>query len=138
VLPHPPFPPEEPADHHAAARQLALGARAVALSGVVTRHGLGVVNELHAGLSFLLAERGLRSVAELVGSAPATDGAAGEKVACEVNPALCAACGNCTRCPSLAIALDAKGLPAVELARCTGCGACVQQCFTGALSLRSE
>lgn len=128
-----------PMDYLAAAERLAQGARSVQFASLVTKHGLGVVNELHGGLSHWLAERGLRSVSELVGSAPARP-VLGEppagSAACEVDPALCTGCGNCTRCPRLAIALDARGIPAVDPDRCTGCALCVERCFAGALAMR--
>jgi NADPH-dependent glutamate synthase beta subunit-like oxidoreductase/NAD-dependent dihydropyrimidine dehydrogenase PreA subunit len=125
-------------DYRAAANHLALGAPTVQLGAIVARHGLGIVRELESGLSHLLAERGMRAVAELVGSAlpgPAAPGEPGPAT-CEVSRERCARCGNCSRCPQLAVALDATGAPTVDPARCTGCGACVEQCFTGALSLR--
>jgi NADPH-dependent glutamate synthase beta subunit-like oxidoreductase/ferredoxin len=132
----------DPTDYLAAARSLALGARNVQLCAAVRRYGLGVVTELHGGLSHFLAEEGLRSVSELAAcdraralTRPGELAAPGETV-CEVNRALCTGCGNCSRCSSLAIALDARGLPTVDPTRCTGCGACVQQCFTGALAMR--
>jgi dihydropyrimidine dehydrogenase (NAD+) subunit PreA len=131
----------EPMDYRSAAGFLALGARSVQLRGVVTRYGLRVVDELHGGLSHFLADRGLRSVAELVGSALETPAAAfgvplAEGAVCVVDPAACTACGNCSRCPHLAIALDARGIPAVDPSRCSGCGVCVARCFAGALALR--
>ena len=46
---------------------------------------------------------------------------------------LCTRCGNCTRCPYLAITLGADGLPTTEESRCIGCTFCVQQCFAEAL-----
>lgn len=129
-------------DHRAAARLLELGARSVQLDGIVTRHGLGVVSDLHGGLSYLLAERGLRSVSELVGCAlgpafPAAGALAAARIVCQVDPALCLRCGNCSRCVRLAVALDARGNPAIDPAVCAGCGSCVQQCSAGALALRA-
>jgi NADPH-dependent glutamate synthase beta subunit-like oxidoreductase/Pyruvate/2-oxoacid:ferredoxin oxidoreductase delta subunit len=132
---------DDPTDYRAAAALLARGARAVLIGRLANRHGLDILRELHAGLSHLLAERGLRSVSELVGSAPAGLAApVGAQVGAkaEVDPALCTSCGNCSRCPWLAIALDAKGVPVVDPARCVGCALCVEQCFAGALSLPSS
>jgi NADPH-dependent glutamate synthase beta subunit-like oxidoreductase/Pyruvate/2-oxoacid:ferredoxin oxidoreductase delta subunit len=130
------------ADYLGAARVLALGARTVQLCTIVTRYGLGIVNELHGGLSYFLAERGMRSVAELVGSAAARSTTlVGElpagKTVCGVDPAACTGCGNCTRCPQHAIALDARGIPCVDASRCIGCALCVEQCFAGALAMRT-
>jgi dihydropyrimidine dehydrogenase (NAD+) subunit PreT len=130
----------DPMDYRAATSVLALGARNVQLSTVVSKFGLGVVNELHGGLSYWLAERGMRSVSELVGSAlarPVTAfGAPVERAISEVDPALCTCCGNCSRCEHLAIALDARGIPAVDPTRCVGCASCVEQCFAGAIAMR--
>ena len=39
------------------------------LKAAVMKYGLGYVDELHSGLSYLLEERGFRSVKELIGSA---------------------------------------------------------------------
>ncbi len=132
-----------PMTYRAAAHFLALGARTVQFCSVAMKYGAGVVGELHSGLSFLLEERGLRSVAELIGRAlpdpvvpfgelPAT------KQVSAVRRDLCVHCGNCTRCPYLAISLDGDAVPITDAARCVGCSFCVQQCFTGALSMRDR
>ena len=47
-------------------------------------------------------------------------------------------CGNCTRCPYLAITMDARALPVIDGARCIGCSLCVQKCFAGALQMRDR
>ena len=52
-----------------AANFMALGAQSVQFCTAVMKFGLGYVDELHSGLSFLLAERGLNSVADLIGAA---------------------------------------------------------------------
>lgn len=118
-------------DHRAAAAALARGARTVQVGAAAARYGVRIVTELHAGLAWFLAERGLRSPGALAGEGAAATPA----LAASIDVAACARCGNCTRCPHLAITLDGRGLPAVERARCTGCGACIEQCFTGALAL---
>ena len=58
-----------PMNYRAAAHFLALGARTVQFCSVAMKYGVGVVGELHSGLSYLLAERGLASVGELIGRA---------------------------------------------------------------------
>jgi Pyruvate/2-oxoacid:ferredoxin oxidoreductase delta subunit len=127
-----------PMDHVAAAALLAGGARTVQCSAIVMKRGLGVVNELRAGLSSYLAERGLRVVAELSDRDVMPPGASSlGSTRCTVDAALCTGCGNCTRCPSGAVTLDARGFAQVDLARCTGCGLCVEQCLTGAVALRA-
>ncbi len=132
-----------PMDYKAAANFLALGARTVQFCTVVMKYGYGVVRELHSGLSHLLAERGLRSVGELIGRAlpdpitgfldlPAT------KPISAVHEELCQHCGNCTRCPYLAITLDDRKLPRTDARRCIGCSICAQKCFSGALYMRER
>jgi Pyruvate/2-oxoacid:ferredoxin oxidoreductase delta subunit len=128
----------EAPDYRTAARLLAAGARTVQVGAAALRYGLGVVNELQAGLSFFLAERGLRSVPELVASAAAPTPRPTGTASCEVDLATCTGCGNCSRCPHLAIALDRRDLPTVDRDRCVGCGLCVQLCLAGALSLRER
>jgi dihydropyrimidine dehydrogenase (NAD+) subunit PreA len=129
-----------PMTYRAAAHFLALGARTVQFCSIAMKYGVGIVGELHSGLSFLLEERGLRSVAELIGRAlpepvvPFGDLSA-TKLVSAVRPELCVHCGNCTRCPYLAISLDADGLPHTDQERCVGCTFCVQQCFAGALQM---
>ncbi|HSM93277.1 MAG TPA: FAD-dependent oxidoreductase [Anaeromyxobacteraceae bacterium] len=129
----------DPGSWRGAADLLAGGAQAVTVDALVTRHGLGIVHDLQAGLSWYLAERGLRSVAALVGSGrvglPAEAPTSAPRPVAEVDPSLCAGCGCCTRCPSLAVALDARGVARVSTDRCTGCGDCVEPCLTGALSM---
>ena len=51
---------------------------------------------------------------------------------------MCVQCGNCTRCPYLAISAGRDGYPVTDAHRCIGCGLCVLQCVAGALSLRSR
>ncbi len=120
-----------------AAGFLALGAETVQFCTAVMKFGIGYGEELQAGLSHLLAERGLRSVRELIGSArprPITEFAALSPVKKlpAVAAARCAHCGNCARCPYQAVALDRRGVPQFDAARCVGCSLCVQQCFAGA------
>jgi dihydropyrimidine dehydrogenase (NAD+) subunit PreA len=132
-----------PMDYRSAANFLALGARTVQFCSVVMKYGVSIVGELHSGLSYLMADLGLRSVEELIGRAlpqpitpfgelPAT------KQVSAVNPELCVHCGNCTRCPYLAIALDEEKVPRTDPARCVGCSFCTLMCFTGALSMRDR
>lgn len=126
-----------------AANFLALGAHTVQFCTAVMKYGLGYVNELHSGLSYLMADRGIRSVKELIGSAlpnPITDFAAlsSVKKLPQVVAALCQSCGNCTRCPYQAVTLNRRGIPVFDASRCVGCSLCVQKCFAGALALRER
>ncbi|MDY0059174.1 MAG: FAD-dependent oxidoreductase [Myxococcota bacterium] len=132
-----------PMDHKAAAHFLALGARTVQFCTVVMKQGYGVVDHLHAGLSHLLSRRGLGSVGELIGRAlphPVTGfmDLSPVKGISQVTPELCRHCGNCTRCPYLAITLDEDKIPHTDPARCIGCSICVQKCFSLALHMRER
>ena len=51
-----------PMNYKAAANFLALGAQTVQFCTIVMKYGLGIVDELHSGLSFLMEERGFKSV----------------------------------------------------------------------------
>jgi NADPH-dependent glutamate synthase beta subunit-like oxidoreductase/dihydroorotate dehydrogenase/Pyruvate/2-oxoacid:ferredoxin oxidoreductase delta subunit len=132
-----------PMDYRAAANFLALGARTVQFCTLVMKYGVGIVDEMHSGLSHLLEARGLASVGDLVGCAlpgPITDFLdlpAAKKVSA-VDRDLCEHCGNCTRCPYLAISLDEETIPVTDPARCVGCSICVHKCFAGALFMRER
>ncbi len=124
-----------------AAYFLALGAQTVQFCTAVLKYGLGYVEELHSGLSYLLEDRGLKSVKELIGSAlpnPITEFTALSPVKKlpAVRAALCRHCGNCTRCPYQAVKLNQRGLPQFDASRCVGCSLCAQKCFAGALWMR--
>jgi NADPH-dependent glutamate synthase beta subunit-like oxidoreductase/dihydroorotate dehydrogenase/Pyruvate/2-oxoacid:ferredoxin oxidoreductase delta subunit len=130
-----------PMDYRAAANFLALGASTVQFCTIVMKYGLGIVDELQSGLSYLLSDRGMASVAELIGSAlpvPITpfDDLPVSGTMPQLTASLCTQCGNCTRCPYLAIALDAKRYPVINPAFCVGCSLCAQKCFAGALQMR--
>jgi dihydropyrimidine dehydrogenase (NAD+) subunit PreA len=128
-------------DYRSAARFLALGARTVQCCTIVMKHGLGIIDELHSGLSYLMQEKGFRSVGELIGSAlpdpvrpferlPAT------KTIPDVTPELCYHCGNCARCPYQAIVMNDRIVPLFDAALCVGCSLCAQKCFSGAIAMR--
>jgi NADPH-dependent glutamate synthase beta subunit-like oxidoreductase/dihydroorotate dehydrogenase/Pyruvate/2-oxoacid:ferredoxin oxidoreductase delta subunit len=126
-----------------AANFLALGAQTVQFCTAVMKYGLGYVDELHSGLSYLMEERGFRSVKELIGSAlpdPITDFRAlsPTKKLPQVVAVLCQHCGNCTRCPYQAIVLDSLGVPTFDPSHCVGCSICAQKCFAGAISMRDR
>lgn len=132
-----------PMDYRAAANFLALGAGTVQFCTIVMKYGYGIVDELHSGLSHLLEARSLKSVAQLVGCAlphPIIGfmELSAEKKISDVNRDLCQHCGNCTRCPYLAITLDEEKVPKTDASRCIGCSICVQKCFSGALFMRER
>jgi len=130
-------------NYEAAANFLALGARTVQMCTIATHYGLGIINELESGLSHLLKAKGLSSVKELIGIAlpnPVTgfmDLPATKQVS-DVQPDICESCGNCTRCPYLAISLDKNKHPVTDAALCVGCTICVKSCFAGALYMRDR
>jgi dihydropyrimidine dehydrogenase (NAD+) subunit PreA len=130
-----------PMDYKAAANFLALGAQTVQFCTIVMKYGLGIVDDLHSGLSSLMEERGFKSVRELIGSAlpnPITDfmSLSAIKKLPRVVAELCEHCGNCARCPYQAIVLDGRKVPVFDPALCIGCSLCAQKCFAGAISMR--
>jgi len=132
-----------PMDYKAAADFLALGARTVQFCTIVMKYGYGIVDDLHSGLSHLMEARGFRSVNELIGCALPdpitgfTDLTAEKKIS-DVTAELCQHCGNCTRCPYLAISLDDDKVPSTDASKCIGCSICSQKCFSGALHMRER
>ncbi len=132
-----------PMDYKAAADFLALGARTVQFCTIVMKYGYGIIDELHSGLSFMMESRGIKSVEKLIGYAlpdPITAfmELSPEKKISDVDRDLCQHCGNCTRCPYLAITLDEEKIPKTDASKCLGCSICVQKCFSGALFMRER
>jgi dihydropyrimidine dehydrogenase (NAD+) subunit PreA len=132
-----------PMDYKSAAHFLALGAKTVQFCTIVMKHGYGIIDELHSGVSHLMAERGIASMDQLIGRAlpnPVTgfmELSAVKKIS-TVDEDLCRHCGNCTRCSYQAISLDDKKVPRTDPERCVGCSICAQKCFAGALSMRKR
>ncbi len=127
-------------NHHDAANFLALGCKNVQFCTLVERYGYGIIDELESGLSHLLQERGIGSVDDLIGIAqpdPITDfmGLAPKHKHSSLIREPCVKCGNCTRCPYLAIELDEEGYPVIDEEKCMGCSLCVQLCWVGALEM---
>ena len=56
----------------------------------------------------------------------------------EVDGGLCVGCGNCTRCPYLAIAVDDQLHLHTDPEKCVGCAICALKCFVGAISMRER
>jgi len=132
-----------PMDYKAAADFLALGAETVQFCTIVLKYGYGIISELDSGLSHLMVARGIGSVKELIGIAlpdPVTDFMAlsAVKKISAVNTDLCLSCGNCTRCPYMAIELDEDTRPMTDPERCIGCSLCAQKCFASALYMRDR
>jgi dihydropyrimidine dehydrogenase (NAD+) subunit PreT len=130
-----------PMNYKAAMDFLALGVKTVQFCTIVMKQGYGIIRDIESGTSFLMQERGIRSMKELIGIVqpnPITgfmDLTPVKKIS-DANTALCVSCGNCARCPYLAIALDDKSLPHTDPARCIGCSICAKKCFTGAINMR--
>ncbi|MCD4651632.1 MAG: 4Fe-4S binding protein, partial [Candidatus Cloacimonetes bacterium] len=130
-------------DYKAAADFLALGAETVQFCTAPTKYGVGYIQELKEGLSYYMHQKGIASVKELIGFAlpnPVTDfmDLSGIKKISDTDKDLCASCGNCIRCPYLAVSLSDDGIPKTDAERCIGCGICVQKCFTGAMFMRER
>ncbi|MBN2009312.1 FAD-dependent oxidoreductase [candidate division KSB1 bacterium] len=132
-----------PMNYKAAADFLALGAETVQFCTIVLKYGYGIIDELHSGLSYLLEAKGFSSVKQLIGCAlpnPVTgfmDLSPLKKISA-VDRKLCQHCGNCTRCPYMAIELDSEKIPIIDASKCIGCSLCVQKCFSGALFMRER
>ncbi len=130
-----------PMNYKAAMNFLALGVKTVQFCTISIKHGYGIVRDLESGTSFLMQERGIRSVRELIGIAqphPVRDFMALSpiKKISEADYDLCVSCGNCARCPYMAIELDEILHPHTDPAKCIGCSICAQKCFVGAIAMR--
>jgi dihydropyrimidine dehydrogenase (NAD+) subunit PreA len=132
-----------PMDYKAAMNFLALGVKTVQFCTIAIKHGYGIIKELETGTSYLMQDRGIKSVHDLIGIAQPEaitgfmDLTPVKKVS-QFNHDLCVSCGNCVRCPYLAIELDANGLPSSDPAKCIGCSICALKCFVGAISMRER
>jgi NADPH-dependent glutamate synthase beta subunit-like oxidoreductase/dihydroorotate dehydrogenase len=132
-----------PMNYKAAMDFLALGVKTVQFCTIVMKQGYGIINDLESGTAFLMQERGIKSMSELIGIAqphPVTDFMALTpiKKISDPNLDMCVSCGNCARCPYLAITLDEKGLPHTDPALCIGCSICAKKCFVGAITMRTR
>ena len=132
-----------PMDYKAAADFLALGVKTVQFCTIVMKEGYEIIDDLEAGLSHLMEARGIQSVDELIGRAlpnPITGfmELSPVKKISAVSADLCEHCGNCTRCPYMAITLDEDKVPVTDASKCIGCSICAQKCFAGALYLRTR
>jgi NADPH-dependent glutamate synthase beta subunit-like oxidoreductase/dihydroorotate dehydrogenase/NAD-dependent dihydropyrimidine dehydrogenase PreA subunit len=132
-----------PMNYKEAADFLALGCKTVQFCSMPTKLGYGIIDDLKSGLSHLMASRGIQSVQELTGVAlpdPITDfmDLSPNKKISSSDHDLCVQCGNCSRCPYLAISYDQTGYPLTDPEKCIGCKMCNYLCFVGALSMRER
>jgi dihydropyrimidine dehydrogenase (NAD+) subunit PreA len=132
-----------PMTYKAAMDFLALGVKTVQFCTIATKYGYGIIRDLESGTAFLMQERGIQSMKELIGITqphPITDFMALSPVKkiSSFNYDLCSGCGNCARCPYLAIQMDEKSLPHTDPALCIGCSICAKKCFTGAITMRER
>ncbi len=132
-----------PMGYKAAMNFLALGVKTVQFCTIVMKYGYGIINEIESGTAYLMQERGIKSIEELIGIAQPNaitdfmDLTPTKKVS-SFNHDLCVSCGNCARCPYLAIELDDRGLPSSDPAKCIGCSICALKCFVGAITMRER
>lgn len=132
-----------PMDYKAAMNFLALGVKTVQFCTIVMKHGYGIIDEIESGTAYLMQERGIKSIKELIGIAQPDaitdfmDLTPVKKVS-SFDHDLCVSCGNCARCPYLAIELDDRELPTSDPAKCIGCSICALKCFVGAITMRER
>lgn len=132
-----------PMTYKEAADFLALGCKTVQFCSMPTKMGYNIIDDLNSGLSHLMASRGIKSVQELIGIAlpePITDfmDLSPTKKISTSDHELCVQCGNCSRCPYLAISKDQDGYPVTDPEKCIGCKMCNYLCFVGALSMQER
>ncbi|NJD59855.1 MAG: dihydropyrimidine dehydrogenase [Anaerolineales bacterium] len=132
-----------PMNYKAAMDFLALGVKTVQFCTIVMKEGYGIISDLESGTSHMMLQRGIRSMQELIGIAqpnPITDFMALSPVKkiSEANYDYCVSCGNCARCPYLAITLDEQGHPHTDATLCIGCSICAKKCFVGAINMRTR
>ena len=132
-----------PMNYKAAMDFLALGVKTVQFCTIATKEGYGIIRDMESGTAFLMQERGIHSMKELIGITqphPVTDFMALSpiKKLSDFNYNLCTSCGNCARCPYLAISLDDEGRPHSDPALCIGCSICAKKCFVGAITMRER
>jgi dihydropyrimidine dehydrogenase (NAD+) subunit PreT len=132
-----------PMSYKSAMDFLALGVKTVQFCTIATKYGYGIIRDLESGTAFMMQERGIQSIQQLIGITqphPITDfmSLTPVKKVSDFDYHLCTSCGNCARCPYLAIQLDAEGHPHSDPALCIGCSICAKKCFTGAITMRAR
>jgi NADPH-dependent glutamate synthase beta subunit-like oxidoreductase/dihydroorotate dehydrogenase/Pyruvate/2-oxoacid:ferredoxin oxidoreductase delta subunit len=132
-----------PMNYKQAADFLALGCNTVQFCSMPTKMGYAIIEDLKSGVSHLMMMRGMKSMADLIGVAlpdPVTDfmDLSPSKKISTSDHEICVQCGNCLRCPYMAVSKDENGYPVTDPEKCIGCKMCNYLCFTGALSMRER
>jgi len=115
-----------------------LGANSVQLTTAVMQYGYRIIDDLKAGLNYYLAEKGFRSVSEVVGLgldavSESTDVLERDTVVFpKFHRERCIGCGRCEiSCADgghQAIRLTEERRPRLDVRRCVGCHLCVLVC----------
>jgi dihydropyrimidine dehydrogenase (NAD+) subunit PreA len=124
---------------------LMLGASTIQICTAAMLHGLGIINDLRAGLENFLFERGNMRLSALRGQAlpflasPERVLASSEVAKADVRHALCTLCSKCiepcVHAATAAIRLE-HGRLSIDEEKCIGCGLCIAICPFDALELR--
>ncbi len=126
-----------------AAHFLALGAQTVQFCTAVMKYGYKYIDELKSGVCHLMEHRGMKNMRDLIGSAlpdPITgfEELSSVKKISQCREEFCVSCGNCLRCPYMAISLGENGFPVTDPSKCVGCSICAKKCFAGALYMKER
>lgn len=130
-----------PMNYKDAANFLALGAIHVQFCTIAMKYGVDIVKHLCAGLSHNMAERGIHSIAELIGRGKdsLTDfmDLSPVKRIPQIDEDLCIKCGNCTRCSYFGLIQEGDKIVA-HPENCVGCTICAQKCIAKAITMRDR
>ncbi|MHB8075827.1 NAD-dependent dihydropyrimidine dehydrogenase subunit PreA [Desulfosporosinus fructosivorans] len=122
---------------------LLLGASTLQICTAVLRFGIGIIQELRAGLESWMEEKGFRSLTEVIGrSLPYlvehSQLPRGIQVVSQIQSELCNGCRSClTACRTGGndAIIWREGFPQVIMNKCIGCGICRAMCFEKAITL---
>ncbi|KAL0238780.1 hypothetical protein PCE1_004472 [Barthelona sp. PCE] len=111
---------------------LALGVKGgLQFCSIAYHSGVNIVKDLCSGLSHMFQELNISDIDSFIGRAapePITDfmDLTGVKRISLVNNDECINCGNCTRCPYLAIVRNKQRMLVTNEDKCIGCGICAK------------
>ncbi|TGE37486.1 NAD-dependent dihydropyrimidine dehydrogenase subunit PreA [Desulfosporosinus fructosivorans] len=122
---------------------LLLGASTLQICTAVLRFGIGIIQELRAGLESWMEEKGFQSITEVIGrSLPYlvehSQLPRGIQVVSQIQSELCNGCRSClTACRTGGnnAIIWREGFPQVIMNKCIGCGICRAMCFEKAITL---